>query len=291
MRVAVSQLLSTARRSGYAIGAFNVYNLEGILAVVAAAEEEASPVILQVHPNSLSHGGVPLLAACQSAVRETAVPAAGHLDHSSREQDIALALNAGVRSIMADGSALSYTDNVAFTRKMKVLTQAAGACIEAELGRLSGAEDGLGVSEREAKMTDPARAAEFVAATGVDCLAVCIGNVHGHYAGEPLLDFARLATIRKLVDAPLVLHGASCLPEHLIRRSIELGVAKFNVNTEVRGAYLAALRASLAGEAELLKVIQAAVAHMKAVVQEKIRLFGSAGKAADFSAKEERVSA
>lgn len=280
MRIPARGLLTTARANGYAIGAFNVYNLEGVLAVIGAAEAEKSPVILQLHPVAFRHGGVPLAAMCGSAVREAAVPAALHLDHGSDAGDISSALAAGVDSIMADGSHLPYPENVAFTRRMAALAHEYGGFVEAELGLLSGAEDGLSVSEREARMTDPARAGDFVAATGADSLAVCIGNVHGCYAGEPRLDFARLAEIGARVQAPLVLHGASGLPEPIVRRAIELGVAKLNVNMEVRAAYLRALHRSVAAEAasDLLDLMKSAVAAMQAVVQEKLRLFGSAGR-------------
>lgn len=280
MRISVRELLTTARANDYAIGAFNVYNVEGVLAVIGAAEAEKSPVILQLHPAAFRHGGLPLAAMCGSAVREAAIPAALHLDHASDAADISSALAAEFDSIMADGSLLPYAENVAFTRHMAALGHEHGGCVEGELGRLSGTEDGLSVSEREARMTDPAQAGDFVAATGVDSLAVCIGNVHGCYAGEPRLDFTRLAGIRARVQAPLALHGASGLPEPIIRRAIELGVAKFNVNTEVRAAYLQALRRSMDADAapDLLDLMKSAVAAMQAVVQEKLRLFGSAGR-------------
>jgi tagatose 1,6-diphosphate aldolase GatY/KbaY len=282
MQTSVKELLEFARRDGYAIGAFNVYNLEGVLAVIRAAEVEASPVVLQVHPASLSNGGIPLLSACLSAAREARIHAAVHLDHSSQESEISATLAAGIHSVMADGSSLSFAENVTFTRQMATLAHSRGACVEAELGRLSGVEDNLDVSNREAKMTDPTLAAEFVAATQVDCLAVCIGNVHGSYVGKPLLDFSRLDAIRKRISIPLVLHGASGLPNELIQRSIALGVAKFNVNTELRHAYLAALRRSMAGEnfPELLGVIKSAVAAMQHVVQKKLHMFGSTGRSA-----------
>ncbi len=281
MQTLARELLETARNNGYAIGAFNVYNLEGVLAVIGAAEVEESPVMLQLHPAALRHGGNPLAAMCLIAAREAAVPVAVHLDHSTEAEDIFSALTIGVDSVMADGSALPYAQNVAFTERMAAQVHRNGGYIEAELGRLSGTEDGLGVSEREAKMTDPDLAAGFVASTGVDCLAVCIGNVHGHYAGEPRLDFARLAAIRKRLDVPLVLHGASGLPEPMIRRSIELGVAKLNVNTEVRGAYTETLRQLLVTEKapELLDLMKSVTTAMRSVVQGKLRLFGSSGKA------------
>jgi tagatose 1,6-diphosphate aldolase GatY/KbaY len=145
---------------------------------------------------------------------------------------------------------------------------------------LTGTEDGLTVPEYEARLTDPDQAADFVAHTGVDALAVCIGNIHGHYRGEPRLDFDRLAAIRQAVPVPLVLHGASGLPEAMVSRAIELGVCKFNVNTEVRAAYLHALRERLAAPkpSDLLDLMQAAVAAMQPIVSEKLHMFGSVGK-------------
>lgn len=272
-------LMKAARGYGYALGAFNVYNLEGVRAVGAAAEMEHSPAIVQIHPSAFRHGGIPLVALCRAAVKEASVPMAVHLDHSSSPDDIRAALAAGLTSIMADGSGLSYADNVAFTREMVALTHKHKGTVEAELGRLAGTEDDLTVEEYEARLTDPDQATDFVAQTGTDALAVCIGNIHGRYRGEPRLDFDRLDAIRKAVSVPLVLHGASGLPEGMVRRAIELGVCKFNVNTELREAYLGALRDHLAESPDLLPLMQSATDAMKGVVRAKLQLFGSAGKA------------
>lgn len=282
MLTPTKELLQRAERGGYALGAFNVYNLEGVKAVIAAAVAERSPVMLQLHPSALEYGGSGLVVLCLAEARSAPVPAAVHLDHSASHQAIRAALEAGVSSVMADGSHLSYSNNKAFTREMSALAHSHQAGVEAELGRLSGTEDGLSVPEYEARLTDPDQATEFVAETGVDALAVCIGNVHGKYPGPPRLDFDRLARIHQRVSVPLVLHGASGLPDDLVYRSIKLGIRKFNVNTEVRTAFLESLRASLAGsqKVDLLDVIQTAVAAMQAVIAEKLRLFGSAGQAA-----------
>ena len=287
MQASTRALLEGARASGYAIGAFNVYNLEGVLAVIQAAEAERSPALLQLHPASLRLGGAALMGACMAAARDAAVPVAVHLDHSSSARDIWAAMEAGLTSVMADGSAGPYAENVRFTQSMTALAHARGAVVEAELGRLSGSEDGMSVCAREARMTDPEQAAEFVRETRIDALAVCIGNVHGAYRGEPRLDFARLAAIRDCVPVPLVLHGASGLPESMIRESIGLGIAKFNVNTEVREAYLKVLRQRLADGAlpELADLMSAGISAMRSVVAEKLRLFGSSGRAACVAAE------
>jgi tagatose 1,6-diphosphate aldolase GatY/KbaY len=281
MLTSTLDLLHAANAGGYAIGGFNVYNLEGARAVVAAAEAERSPVILQIHPSALAHGGSPLIALCMEAARAAGVPIAVHLDHSASPDAIRAALDAGVASVMADGSHLPYEENLSFTAAIAELAHARGAAVEAELGRLAGSEDGLTVPEYEAKLTDPDQAADFVARTGVDTLAVCIGNVHGHYRGAPQLDFARLERLRWTVPIPLVLHGASGVPAPMVRRAIELGVCKLNVNTEVRDAYLAALTdvMSVGERPDLLELMCAATDAMQAVVSAKLRLFGSVGQA------------
>lgn len=280
MLVSTTELLNRAHEGGYAIGAFNVYNLEGARAVVTAAEAERSPAMLQILPTALKHGGPPLVALCLTAAQDASVPMALHLDHSASADDIQAALDVGLTSVMADGSHLPYPDNVAFTRQMADLVHEQGGTIEAELGRLIGTEDGLTVPEYEARLTSPGEAADFVAQTDIDALAVCIGNVHGRYSSEPRLDFERLDAIKNTVSVPLVLHGASGLPEAMVRRSIELGITKFNVNTEVRAAYVGALRDRFESPQppDLLELIQHAIAAMQPVVSTKLQLFGSVGK-------------
>ncbi len=280
MLKSTAKLLQEAQVGGYAVGAFNVYNLEGALAVAAAAEAIRSPAMLQIYPSVLKHGGPPLIALCIATAHEVSAPMAIHLDHSSSPEDIRAALAAGVSSVMADGSHLPYADNVAFAREIVDLAHAQGAAVEAELGRLTGTEDSLTVPEYEAKLTDPEQAADFVDQTNVDALAVCVGNVHGPYPDEPRLDFDRLAAIQKVVSVPLVLHGTSGLPDVVVRRAIKLGVCKFNVNTEVRQAYLRALKKYLdsSQSPDLLELMQSAIATMKAVIFAKLQLFGSVGK-------------
>ncbi len=281
MLSSTQELLETARRNAYAIGAFNVYNLEGVKAVVNAAEATRSPAMLQLHPSAVKYGKLPLVALCLEAAKSSNVAIAVHLDHSTSKRDIELALQAGVRSIMADGSPMPYEQNLDFTRSMTRLAHANGAVVEAEIGRISGTEDGLTIAEKEAKMTDPEQALQFVAETKVDALAVTIGNVHGEYKSPPRLDFARLKRIRHLINIPLVLHGASGLPESMIAQSIQLGVCKFNVNTEVRQAYMQALKDEICGAnpKDLLEISEVAITAMQQVIAQKLELFGSVGKA------------
>jgi tagatose 1,6-diphosphate aldolase GatY/KbaY len=283
MLSSTQELLETACRNIYAVGAFNVYNLEGVTAVVQAAEATHSPAMLQIHPSALKYGGSALVALCLKAAEAAAVPMSVHLDHSTSANAIEQALAAGMRSIMADGSHLPYGENLAFTKAMTDLAHHHGAIVEAEIGRISGTEDGLSISEKEAKMTDPEQAREFVDATRVDALAVTIGNVHGEYRSSPKLDFARLARIRKLLgnDVLLVLHGASGLPAEMIAESIRWGVCKFNVNTEVRQAYMSTLQQDICAtsEADLLPCMSEAIAAMTEVIMQKMALFGSVNKA------------
>ena len=277
-----SRLLDTARQHGFAVGAFNIYNLEGVLAVVRAAETLESPVILQVLPSALAIGGRPFLALCRSAAEQSAVPMAVHLDHCPDAGKIRAALDAGVSSVMADGSGLPFAENCRFTADMAALAKRANADVEGELGFLAGTEDGESADLSRAALTRPGQATEFVRATGVAALAVCIGNRHGHYPEPPQLDFQRLAQIRDLVDIPLVLHGTSGLPDRDIQQAISLGVCKFNVNTEVRTAYTRQLRTMVCGPEgppELVRIMSGSIEAMQAPVESKIRLFGSAGTA------------
>lgn len=282
MLVPTDHLLQTARQRGYAVGAFNVYTLEGIRAVVAAAEAARSPAIVQVLPAALTVGGMPLIAAGLEAARRAHVPLSVHLDHCTAASTIEAALAAGISSVMADGSHLPFAENLDFTRKIVDLAATVGKSVEAELGRLSGTEDGIRVDSREASLTDAAQAADFVARTGVHALAVCIGNVHGAYHQPPRLDFDRLAAIAERVAIPLVLHGTSGLPDAMIVRAVALGVSKFNVNTELRKACLKAGGAYLAGTArpELVERMQIEIAAMIEPIRAKMALFGSVDRAA-----------
>ncbi|MEL6496021.1 MAG: class II fructose-bisphosphate aldolase [Cyanobacteria bacterium J06623_7] len=281
MLTSTKELLETAQKHKYAVGAFNLYNLEGVKAVVKAAEAEHSPAMIQILPQVLDYGGSSFIALCLEAADAAKVPMSVHLDHCGDRNIIKTAIAAGVTSVLADGSMLPLADNLAFTREMTAFAHAQGSTVEAEVGRISGTEDGMTVAEKEAKMTDPLQAKEFVAESGVDFLAVTIGNVHGKYHSKPQLDFERLDKIRQQIKVPLVLHGASGLPAEMIHQSIELGVCKFNVNTEVRQQYLQFWRefGKSESQSDLLDCQQAVTQIMQEVIVAKIRLFGSANRA------------
>jgi tagatose 1,6-diphosphate aldolase GatY/KbaY len=234
--------------------------------------------MLQIHPAALRNGGSALIAACLAAARESTQPVAVHLDHSTVLDDISRALELGVTSIMADGSHLPFSENITFIQAAVQLARPYAVPVEAELGRLSGSEDGMSVAEYQARLTDPHQAAVFVAETGIDVLAVCIGNVHGRYPHEPQLDFARLQAIRAAVPIPLVLHGASGLPANQVQDAIRLGICKFNVNTELREAYVAALQAATIQKPtlDLVDILNQVTQAMQEVAETKIRMFASA---------------
>jgi ketose-bisphosphate aldolase len=228
-----AQLVEEAAARGGAVGAFTCYNVETAVGVLRAAEGARRGVILLVGEKSFrAPGGDLLLAALVAAAGRSPVPACVQLDHVDDGELIARAFALGAGAVMADGSRLPYEENVAFVR-----AAARGGSVEAELGGIEGDED-VAAAVAAGALTDPDEAADFVSATGAACLAVSIGNVHGTYREPPRLDWPRLAAIRERVPVPLSLHGASGLSDDDLRRAIERGVAKVNVNTELRERYL-----------------------------------------------------
>jgi ketose-bisphosphate aldolase len=259
------------RRDGTAVAAITTYTLESTRAIVLAAERTGLPVLLSAGSSSFGAVGRELLAAsAMTAALEASVPVGVHLDHSRSVEEIEACLALGYSSVMIDGSHEAFDVNVALTRQVVERAHAAGVWVEAELGALSGDEDASGSTEAGA-MTDPAQAAEFVERTGVDALAVAIGNVHG-FTPEPVrLDLGRLAEIAAATPVPLVLHGASGLPAEDLRGAVELGVVKVNVNAELRRAYFEALRGADVGD-DVRKLQGLAIDAMAAVAAEKIEL-------------------
>lgn len=248
------ELLLDAKKHGYAVGAFNVENMEMMQAVIAAAEAEQAPVILQTTPSTLKYAGPAVFAAMARAMASKAsVPVAMHLDHGDSFDLCRQAAEDGYTSLMIDGSKLPLEENIVLARRVtKLASETPGyPCVEAELGRLGGKEDGLEVKEGEDIYTDPDEAARFAAETGVDALAVAIGTAHGFYKGKPKLDFDRLAQLRDAVPVPLVLHGSSGVPDEDVQQAISLGVCKVNFATELRVAYTEAVRESLGSDVAL----------------------------------------
>src|SRR3989441_9900689 len=274
-------LVQEARSRGVAIGAFNTYNLELTRAIVEAAEKLSQPIILQLGVSAIKAGGEPLAQATLAAARVASVPVAVHLDHCPDIGLIEACFVWGFSSALADGSRLPFVENIAFTRRAVELASRYGGVIEAELGYLAGTEDGVTVEEVEASLTDPTQAHEFIAATGAAMLAVSIGNAHGYVPNPPPLDFARLAQVAAQVDVPLVLHGASGISKEDIQQAIHMGIAKLNINTEVRTAFLRAIAnwgVRIGPEPDLRKkgqdlldLMQEAMAAAQGVVEQTIR--------------------
>lgn len=274
-------LLLDAQKGCYAVGAFNIENMEMAQAVIEAAEAMKAPVILQTTPGTLKYAGTGVFAALVKALALSSdCPVALHLDHGSSFALAEQALDAGYTSVMIDGSALSLEKNIALTRRVVEAAAPFGIPVEAELGKVGGKEDDHAADQDT--NTDPKEAARFVRETGIDSLAVAIGTAHGFYVGTPVLDKARLGEIRKLVSIPLVLHGASGLSDSDVRDCIALGICKVNFATELRAAFTNGVKRALAESPDLYdpkKMGNKARDSVRRLVMEKIRMCGAAGKA------------
>ena len=241
-----TEVLTTALAEHSAVPAFATYNLEMVQTVVAAAEQTGRPVIMLAGSSHFHHAGrSALISLALHAAHESTAMVGVHLDHCRDLAEIEQCVRAGYSSVMVDGSQLPFEDNIALTRAAVALAHPAGAWVEAELGAVPGDEDVSTDAAPSQTMTDPLEAAEFVERTGVDALAVAVGNVHGLTSTPVSLDLERLGSIRDAVTVPLVLHGASGLPEAQLSGAIRCGVAKININTELRQAYLAAVQTAL----------------------------------------------
>jgi len=281
--VPISTLLKKAEEGGYAVGAFNCNNMEIVQAIIAAAEAEKSPVIMQASQGAIKYAGIDYITAMASiAAENAAVPVALHLDHGTSFEQVMMCIRKGFSSVMIDGSKLAFDENVELTNRVIAVARAVGVSVEAELGKIGGTEDDIHVDERDALFTKPEEAKEFVERTGVDALAVAIGTAHGQYKGIPELDFPRLEKIRSLVNVPIVLHGSSGVPDDAIEKAIKIGIRKVNIDTNIREAFVQACRDVLnkdAKEIDPRKVLGPAREAATEIIREKIRLFGSSGKA------------
>lgn len=280
--VPMNDILADAEERGYAVGAFNVNNLAGMQAVAQAAEEERSPVIIQIYSGGVALLGLPyIVAMAEAAAQSVSVPVALHLDHGRDLEVVEACVQGGFSSVMIDGSRLPLDENIEVSRKTAQMAHAAGISAEAELGRIGSGAQEVSEADRSKFLTDLEEAQKFVQETDVDALAVAIGSAHGLYKFKPKLDFDRLKEIRSSVKAYLVLHGGSDLPEDQIRRAIELGITKINVATDLSVAYTGVLREIVAGSEGIIwpgRVFSATREAMKELVKARIRLFGSSSK-------------
>ncbi len=282
--ISLADGLKHARVHQYALGAFNVLDTHFLRALFAAAKQQRSPFIIniaEVHFKYLSLDT--LVEAVKYEAARHDIPVVLNLDHGLHFEAVVQALRLGFTSVMFDGSTLDYEENVRQTREVVKMCHAVGVSVEGELGAVGGDEGGaLYGHADEAFFTDPDKARDFVDRTGIDALAVAIGNAHGKYKGEPKLDFTRLEAIRQQTSLPLVLHGGSGISDADFRRAISLGIHKINFYTGMSQAALAAVDNSMAARdqiydefAELMLSIEQAIAD---IVAEQMRIFGSEGK-------------
>ncbi|MBT2599469.1 class II fructose-1,6-bisphosphate aldolase [Oceanobacillus kimchii] len=281
--VSMKEMLEKGKENGYAVGQFNINNLEYVQAILQAAEEEKSPVILGVSEGAGKYmGGFNVVVAMVKSLMEsygTTVPVAIHLDHGSSFQKCAEAIHAGFTSVMIDGSHSPIEENIAVTGKVVELAQIHGVSVEAEVGTVGGEEDGVigGI-----KYADLEECQRLVKEAEIDCLAPALGSVHGEYQGEPNLGFKEMEEILNAVNVPLVLHGGTGIPTKDIQKAISLGTAKINVNTENQLAQTRAVRKTLEEKPNLYdprKYLGPGTEAIKETVKGKMREFGSSNQA------------
>ncbi len=272
------EMILEARRGGYAVPAFNAENLEMVQAIIEAAEEARSPVMIQTTPSTVKYITLRQAVAMVKADAEAAtVPVSLHLDHCESYEAVAAAIDAGYSSVMIDASKLPYEENIAVTQKVVAKARPLGITVESELGTVGGKEDG---HSAEIAYTDPDEALDFYTRTGIDIFAIAIGTAHGFYKGEPKLNFELLAKIKDMIDCPLVLHGGSGIPDEMIKRTIELGINKVNYATELRAAATKAVREALVDESIIdpKKYMGKARDAVRELCLHKIDVCGSRGK-------------
>jgi len=307
MLTSLTSVLQKAQKNHYAVGAFNVNNLEFIKAIFEAAQIERSPVILSTSEGAIEYAGMEELGSLVKMMSQrTNIPMVFHLDHGKNIDLVIKAIESGFyTSVMFDGSALLYEENIKQTKDLVRLAHKKKISVEAELGAIAGIEDFISVKERDAHLTSPDQAVEFVKQTGCDALAIAIGTSHGafKFKGDCRLDFKRLAEIRKHVSIPLVLHGASGVPTAVkrqclkygckieeakgvsdgsIKKAIAFGSTKVNIDTDLRIAFSAAIRRYLLEHPDIIdprKILTSGKELITQVVRHKMRLFESSGKA------------
>lgn len=281
--VSMNEFLPQARSGKYAVGQFNMNNLEFAQAIVEAAIEENSPFIYGVSEGALKYMGIEFtVAMAKAAALKSGLPIALHLDHGSSFEVAMKCIRAGFSSVMFDGSHYSYEENVRLTKEVVKAARAMGVSVEGELGTIGGVEDDLSVDEADASLAKPEEAIRYYEETGVDCVAIAVGTAHGMYAAEPNIRFDIIKQVADAIPVPVVLHGGSGVPDEDIRNAILAGVGKINVNTENQVACTEAIRQALNKDSKVIdprKYLTPARNAMIEVVRSKIQLFGSSNKA------------
>ena len=282
MLVTAKELLTDAMKGGYAIGAFNVENMEMVMAVLAAAEAKNSPVIMQTTPGTIKFAGVDYYYAnVRAAAERSKIPVVMHLDHGDSFARAMEAYRAGYTSIMIDGSKLSLEENIDLTKRVVDACHPGGVFVEGELGKVGGKEDDLDGGD-DNPYTNPEEAKIFVEKTGVDYLAIGVGTAHGVYKGIPHVNTDLIATIRDLVHIPLVLHGTSGVPDEQVTTSVKNGICKVNYATDLRIAFTKGVKEFMAEHSEAFdpkKYAKQGMAEVQKYVEQKIEVCGSVNKA------------
>lgn len=278
MLVTLQEIIAMAEKGNYCIPAFNVYNIETVMGVMDAAEELRAPVILQLYPRLINQQvGYYVSPVALAAAQKSKVPVCLHLDHAAGTAEVYRSLRWGYTGIMQDGSALSFEENVRLTRNAVEMCGVLGVGVEGEIGHIGSAAD-----EVMDDFTNPMEAAEFVRQTGVTCLAVLVGNAHGHYKKTPKLDIPRIRAIREACGVPLVLHGGSGIPDDQVKAAIDAGIRKMNIGTDVCCAFAEGTKTALDDPKRSLAVdvfMKTAIAAVKKLAMDKIQLTGAEGRA------------
>jgi fructose-bisphosphate aldolase, class II len=305
MLVPSKQLLQHARRNGYAVGAFNISNLETLQAVIAAARPQKTPVMIATTESAIAYAGAAYLKAIVDVAAQEPMRIALHLDHGKDIDLLKQCIGIGWTSVMFDGSLLPYAENVKKTAQVVRYAHAKGVSVEGELGAIPGIEDRVHVNDKQAFFTDPIQAQDFAKKTGVDALAISVGTAHGPYkfSHESILDYARIKKVKELVRVPLVLHGASGIPQGLvaevhahcdslgdctrlagargvsdsaIKRAIHCGISKIDIDSDLRIAFLAGIRRVLLHDKDAYDpriFLTEAKKEVEDIVRRKIKLF------------------
>ncbi len=277
--VTSKEILQIALAQRFAVGAFNANNMEMIQAIIETAHEERAPVILQVSQGAIRYAGLDYaVGLVKIAAAQVDIPVVLHLDHGTSFEQNVLCLRAGFTSLMFDGSKMPYGENVTISKRVCEIAHIAGIPVEAELGRVLQAKDGVTPEEVEAAMTNPDQAKEFIELTGADSLAVAVGSVHAMEAREATLDIYRIEAIRQQTGVPLVLHGSSGVKHESVLEAIEHGICKVNVATYLNQAFVQGMREGFEkhpDEVDPRKYLSISRENVKEAVREKIRLFRS----------------
>jgi len=304
--VSAKEILDDANKRNYAVGAFNINDMEFLKAIFSAAESEKSPIIIAASEGAIKYAGAEMLYVMTKTLADrTRIPVALHLDHGSNLNSVLVAIKAGFTSVMIDASHYPFEENLKITKQVVSVCKPLGISVEAELGRLKGIEDNVSVAERDAVLINPAEAKDFVESSGIDFLAPAIGTSHGafKFKGEAKLDFERLKKVKELTGIPLVLHGASSVPERaskkfeefggdlkgakgvpfdVLKEAIKYGINKVNTDTDLRISFLAKVRESIMTDKSQIdprKIFGPAMEYVADIIKERMNILGCAGKA------------